>query len=63
MEFLAILFLIGFGLRCVLFFVDDGFGGGVWPTIFYASSITWIIGAIMALNVLTGVSLDLDINI
>lgn len=52
MEIIAILFLICCVMRIILWWFDDGFGGGVWNTIMYTSSIAWILGIVLALNVL-----------
>ena len=56
MEVLAVLFLIGCLLRAVLWFFDTGFGGPVWDGIMWASSVTWLIGLLMAVHVLTGIA-------
>lgn len=58
MTFLAIAFLIGVALRVLLIVADDGFGGPVWDGIVLVSSLTWIIGVVMAIHVLTGLTLS-----
>lgn len=58
MTFLAIAFLIGVTLRVFLIAGDDGFGGPVWDGIVLVSSLTWIIGVIMAIHVLTGITVE-----
>lgn len=57
MSVLAILFLIGVALRGILWWFDSGFGGIVWDIIMWVSSLTWVIGAVMAIHILTGLTI------
>ncbi len=56
MTVVAVLFLVGCLWRAFLIFFDDGFGGPVWTSIVYASCLTWLLGIVLAIHVLTGVS-------
>lgn len=57
---LAAIFLIGVFLRVLLIWFDDGFGGTAWDTIMWVSSITWMIGAVMAIHILTGITIEVS---
>ncbi len=59
MTVLAILFLIFLFLRILLIWFDDGFGGNrAWDCIVWVSSLAWLIGALMAVHVLTGLEVS-----
>lgn len=57
MNTLAVVFLIGCAIRGAMWFADDGFGGPVWDWIVRVSTLTWFVGAVMAVGVLTDISI------
>lgn len=56
----ACLFIALVVVRCSLYLVDDGFGGGVWTGIMYVSSLAWLLGVILSLYVV-GIRVEIGV--